>query len=319
MASSLKGKVIAITGAASGIGRVTALILAHHGVLPSLADVNKAALAKVAEEARRKQPAKDTTVNKVLTTAVDVRNQQDCNNWIAATVAHFGQPIVGAANLAGVFGRSIGSHPGSVRNITDDEFDWVMAVNTKGVLNCLRAQLPSMQTGSQDRGGGSIVNASSGAGLVGVPFNAPYVASKHAVSGITRTAAKEEGPTTGIRVNAVAPGLIATPMTKQIEEAVGTAELLGAGQGDPGVLKRRGDPEKVAELIIFLLSPQSGFVTGAVYSVDGWWTCLLDGPDFKVDLVRTPDSRLRSPTPSSATRPAPRYQDNLSIAYTYTL
>ncbi|KAK8102444.1 hypothetical protein PG984_015590 [Apiospora sp. TS-2023a] len=280
MASSLEGKVVAITGAASGIGRKTALILARHGVLLSLADVNEDALAKVAQEVREEKPTTQdggSPRDNVLTMVVDVRKQEDCSKWITATVAHFGQPLAGAANLAGVFGPSIGRPgSGSVRSIGDDEYDWVMAVNAKGVLNCLRAELPAMQTGSsssQGRGGGSIVNASSGAGLVGVPYNVPYVASKHAVAGITRTAAKEEGPTTGIRVNAIAPGLIATPMTTRIEEAVGTTELAGPGQDEPGALKRRGDPEEVAELIVFLLGAQSSFITGAVYSVDGGFIC----------------------------------------------
>jgi NAD(P)-dependent dehydrogenase (short-subunit alcohol dehydrogenase family) len=112
--------------------------------------------------------------------------------------------IYGAANVAGVVGPSLAQERGTIRNITDEEFDWVMDINLKGVLNCLRAELPDMQEGRDGRGGGAIVNVASLAGLIGVPYDVPYVASKHAVVGITKVAAKEEG-SRAIRVNAVCP------------------------------------------------------------------------------------------------------------------
>ncbi|KAM0800657.1 putative short chain dehydrogenase/ reductase [Usnea florida] len=263
--TSLEGKVVVITGTRSGIGRATATLLAKHSVLLSVADSNAKALKSVQDEQKRLFPT-----SSIFTVVVDVRLQEACSSWISDTVAKLDQPIARAANPAGVFGPGIAQERSAIRHITDAEFDFVMAVNVKGLLNCLRAELPHMLEGSTGRGGGAIVNAASIAGLVGVEYNGPYVASKHAVIGMTRTVAKEEGPR-AIRVNAIAPGIIATPMIKQIEEAKGSTELFGAV--DPGALARKGDAEEVAKSIVFLLSPESSFVNGVVIPVDGGWIC----------------------------------------------
>ncbi|KAI1412758.1 putative short chain dehydrogenase/ reductase [Hypoxylon sp. FL1857] len=283
------GKLFAITGAASGIGRTLAGVLFAQGALLSLADVNETALSEVKAElleTRKQQQAKagggeinganaqpelgkDVPAT-IFTAVVDVRSQEACTNWIEATVSHFGQPLSGAANLAGVIGHSITQDKGSIRNITDQEFDWVMQVNVKGTLNSLRAELPHTLVGRNGRGGGSIVNASSVSGLSGIELNGPYVAAKHAIVGLTRTAAKEEGQR-AIRVNAVAPGIIATPMMKQIEASKGSTDLFAGG--DPGALARKGDAEEVAQVIAFLLGPHSSFVSGVVLPIDGGWLC----------------------------------------------
>ncbi|KAI1089020.1 putative short chain dehydrogenase/ reductase [Rostrohypoxylon terebratum] len=274
MESSLKNQVVCITGAASGIGRVTARMLVRLGALVSLADVNKTALdAMVAELLQDGVGGGDEARTPPLATVLDVRSQEACTAWIDATVSHFGgKPIAAAANLAGVISPSIGLERGAIRNVSDADFDWVIDVNLKGTLNCLRAELPRMLVGQNGRGGGSIVNAASIAAIMGVERNGPYVAAKHAVAGLTRTVAKEEGPN-AIRVNAIAPGIIATPMITQIETTAGTTELFGEGRGDPGALARKGDAEEVARLICFLLGSESSFVNGTVIPVDGGWMC----------------------------------------------
>lgn len=194
--ASLSKKVVCVTGAASGIGRATAFLLASHGAYLSLNDINeKASLAVKAE-------IEKTT--KVVTSVFDIQSQDACNTWITSTVAHYGQKIEGVANIAGVAGSSALKESGSIRNITDQEFDLVMGINLKGVMNTMRAALPHVQEGKNGRDGGSIVNVSSLAGLIAMPYNVPCVASKHAIVGVTRAAAKEEGGR-AIRVNAVCP------------------------------------------------------------------------------------------------------------------
>jgi NAD(P)-dependent dehydrogenase (short-subunit alcohol dehydrogenase family) len=186
-----KNKVVALTGAASGIGYSAAHLLASRGASLSLADLQEEALNNTKASIEAKYPGTN-----VLVYALDVRNYNQVEGWIAATVSHFGA-LNGCANLAGVIPKSIG-----VGLITDqdfDEWDFVLDVNLKGVMHCLKAQLAVIAQN------GSVVNASSIAGLTGREKNGSYTASKHAVLGLSRTAAKEFGPLKGVRVNAICP------------------------------------------------------------------------------------------------------------------
>ena len=184
----MKDKVIVIAGAASGMGLETAKLLASGGAKVSLADVQDEALHKAVKEIQE-------AGGEAMGTVVDIRNRKQVEDWIAATVTKFGK-LDGAANLAGVIGKHINIT--SLQDIDDDDWDFVVGVNQKGLLNCLRAQIPSFNDG------GSIVNAASVAGIIGFPRNASYVASKHAVVGLTKTAAKELGPRQ-IRCNCFCP------------------------------------------------------------------------------------------------------------------
>jgi NAD(P)-dependent dehydrogenase (short-subunit alcohol dehydrogenase family) len=185
----MTGKVVAITGGASGIGLATAHLLASRGATLSLADVSEDGLQAASSAIRTKHNVE------ILTFALDVRNAQQVDNWIQKTVEKFGK-LDGSANIAGVIPKAIGT-----KGIVDmDEEDWafVIGVNLTGVMHCMRAQMRAISDG------GSIVNAASIAGLTGRPNNAAYAASKHGVIGLTKSAAKEIG-VRDVRVNSFAP------------------------------------------------------------------------------------------------------------------
>ncbi|KAL8696304.1 MAG: hypothetical protein Q9224_002862, partial [Gallowayella concinna] len=159
-------KVIAITGGASGIGRATAKLLADRGATVSLADIQEEALEATADSIKKANPDA-----KVLTKLVNVASSQEVKAWIQETVSQFGK-IDGAANIAGIPGKGTGSS--FIEDVEEDDFDKVLAVNVKGIFNCLKAQLKAMK----DNGGGSIVNTSSVAGLKAFPGGMAYTTSK---------------------------------------------------------------------------------------------------------------------------------------------
>ena len=192
MHDQLKDKVVAITGASSGIGLATSHMMAARGAKLSLADVNEAGL-----ETAKKSILAATPSAEIITFPVDVRKWAQVEAWISKTSEHFGR-LDGAVNLAGVVPKDIGLDKGGIDQLDEAEYDFIMGVNTLGVALCMKAQVPKMGKG------GSIVNASSIAGLIGRSKNSIYSASKHAVMGLTRSAAKEVG-VKGIRVNAINP------------------------------------------------------------------------------------------------------------------
>ena len=254
--SQVQDKVIALTGASSGIARSTAFYLAERGAKLSLADVNAGPLREIADEIKRTHDVE------VIYFKVDVCNVDEVNAWIDGTVKAFGR-LDGAANLAGVIGKTLGVN--SVAECDEDDWNLNISVNLTGVMHCLRAQLKAVSDG------GSIVNAASIAGQIGRPFSASYAASKHGVLGLTRSAAKEVG-SRGVRVSSIAPGPISTPMNSAAQKI--SAKNLGKeSEASRIALGRQGRPEEVAALVAFLLGDESKCITGVTYSIDGGWFC----------------------------------------------
>jgi NAD(P)-dependent dehydrogenase (short-subunit alcohol dehydrogenase family) len=248
MDTGLHDKVVVITGGASGIGRAAALAFAAEGAQVIALDRNAAALEALAGEHAG-----------IATALVDVAGSGAMAGAIDAVVARHGRLDVGVNN-AGISRRFGWLHEG-----TEADYDAIMAVNLKGVWLSMRAELAQM---ARQRSG-VIVNTASTVSSAGGPGAAPYTASKHGVVGLTRTAALEYAPL-GIRINAVAPGAVDSPMSD--------AQAVANADGDPFAdaqirqghpLGARVQPRQVADAIVFLAGERSGFTTGSVLAVDG--------------------------------------------------
>jgi NAD(P)-dependent dehydrogenase (short-subunit alcohol dehydrogenase family) len=248
----LLGRVYAITGGASGIGLGTAKLLAQRGAAVCIGDIDPKSLA----EADQYFTAAGTPF---LTTSVDVSKRKQVDDWIDAVMAKFGR-LDGAANMAGVIGKVHGTL--SVQDMDDDEWDRIINVNLTGMMYSLRAELRHIEPG------GSIVNATSVHGVKGFANHSAYDASKHGIIGLTKAAALENGARE-VRVNAVAPGSIYTPLMQKEWDNKGRPA--DAPFDEPTAFQRRGTVEETANLIAFLLGPESTFISGSVYGIDGAW------------------------------------------------
>jgi NAD(P)-dependent dehydrogenase (short-subunit alcohol dehydrogenase family) len=248
----LDGKVVLVTGGGSGIGRAACLALGAAGTRVVVSDIG----VEGGEETVRMVRDAGGEARFVRT---DVADGTQVEQAVAAAVAAYGR-LDGAFNNAGIEGlfESTARYP-------DDEFDRVIAVNLKGVWLCLRAELRQMQA---QGGGGAIVNTASVAGLVGMKKSPIYTAAKHGVVGLTKTAALEFAKA-GIRVNAVCPGVIETPMVGRLFDAVPFARDPFLDRVPAG---RFGKPGEIGAAVAWLLSDAASFVTGVALPVDGGWT-----------------------------------------------
>jgi NAD(P)-dependent dehydrogenase (short-subunit alcohol dehydrogenase family) len=250
MADLLEGKIALITGCSSGIGRATAINFAREGAIVTGADVNREggeATIKMIRDSGGK------AADFVLADVTDARQVQ---SLIAGIVKDHGR-LDCAYNNAGVEGDV-----SELQETSERSYDRVMAINVKGVWLCLKYEIQQMRK----QGGGAIVNTASVAGLSGFPNLSIYVASKHAVVGMTKSAAIECAQS-GIRINAVCPGPVDTPMMERIannEGAPGRKEFEAIVP-----MRRYASPEEIAIAVTWLCSPQASYVTGVTMPVDG--------------------------------------------------
>jgi len=249
MYAELEEKVAVVTGGGAGIGLACATRLAELGVAVGVADIDAGAANNTAKNLISQG-------YRCLAFETDVSESAQVDRLFQATSEAFG-PIDIAVNNAGV-----GAPLTPLGDTEESDFDRVMAVNLKGVWLCMRAALRHMAPQKS----GSIINMASALSITTFPGSSLYTASKHGVSGLTRSAAVEYGDS-GIRINAICPGFISTPLLHSTvtEEA---AQLMAAKHP----MNRLGTPEEIADAVVYLASDAASFVTGSLFSVDGGWT-----------------------------------------------
>ena len=247
MSQDLRNKVAIVTGGTSGIGRETAILFAEAGAKVVIAGRREAEGKEVADRIR-------AAGGEAIFVKTDVAKAADVKALVQKTVDKFGR-LDTAFNNAGIEGNWV-----PMVDISEEDWDRTIDINLKGVFLCLKYEIPQMLK----NGGGTIVNMSSVAGLMGSPSAAPYCASKHGVIGLTRTAALEQAKQK-IRVNAVCPAVIESPMEQRL---FGEPEVhkFAVGMHPIG---RIGTPREVAEAVLWLCSEKSSFMTGHYIVLDG--------------------------------------------------
>jgi len=251
MDSSFNNKVALVTGAGSGIGLATARAFAEAGAAVALVDVREDEVRSAADEMV-------AAGHKAMAIRCKVADEDDVAAMVELAASTFGR-LDAAYNNAGVQSPAV-----EMADASTEEFDRVNAINLRGVWNCMKYELRRMR----EQGSGAIVNCSSIGGLIGLPGRALYHACKHGVIGLTKSAALEYA-SRGIRINAVCPGTIETPMVAEMlaKEADAMKEIL---RDQP--IGRLGQPEEIASAVLWLCSPGASFVIGHALVADGGYT-----------------------------------------------
>ena len=248
-----RGRVVLITGAATGIGRAVAVAFAAHGAKVSIGDVNEEAVRETLHLVKE-------AGGEAVFVRTDVSEEADVQKLVSETVGHFGR-LDCAFNNAGIAPRDADRRP--MAQVDTAGFDRLLAVDLRGVFLCMKYELQEMVRA----GRGAIVNTASIAGLVAEPGVANYVAAKHGVIGLTKVAAIEYAAQ-GIRVNAIAPGWVDTPMTAAVTSDAALDALLRA----TAPIGRPAQPEEMAGPVLYLCSDAASYVTGHIHVVDGAFT-----------------------------------------------